>query len=307
MDISSKFILIAKRILRELKGLSKSVSAGFLGTQKQIETIAKEHQTANERPDPTPEMRSILDTLQGIEAEQSTGHHSQDRYQNRNLIVSVAGVLVLLGYTIVNYKILRAMRDANKTASDSFAKTLCQMQSQTRAQQTAADASKTAAGAALTQATTAQNSLKATIDNFHLDQRAWVGLGEYRIETISDREPFKLALPWVNSGKTPAIETEQAVAYIFSDTYLTGPPSHAYNFDHGSAIPPQGKYVTRITNRGVPEHFEAITGKKLWMYFFGKFRYHDIYGSKLHTTSFCLFYDSDSKEMVFCEKGNSMD
>ncbi len=140
MDSSVQFVLIAKRILRELKVLSEAVRAGFLGFQKQVEAVAKEYQAGKEKEGPAPEIRSLLNPLQGIQTEQRAANRDQNLYQNRNLVVSWAGVLVLLIYTLVNFGMLCAMRDANKAASDSFKKTLEQMQGQTNAQNVSADA-----------------------------------------------------------------------------------------------------------------------------------------------------------------------
>ena len=150
-------------------------------------------------------------------------------------------------------------------------------------------------------------ALTAAISQFRADQRAWVGLGAYRVDNFNDKDPFKLILPWVNSGKTPAIRTENAVAFALSPTRLSGPPDHKLMFDGASAIAPQGTYVSNITNFQVPLNFAAINDGTIWMYFFGKFRYHDVRSPEIHTTSFCLYYNTTIKQMSFCENGNDMD
>jgi hypothetical protein len=66
MDISARFILIAKRILLELRTLNET------------EPIAKEQQAKKEKDAPDPEMGAILNSLQGIQAEQRAGNPSQD-------------------------------------------------------------------------------------------------------------------------------------------------------------------------------------------------------------------------------------
>jgi hypothetical protein len=150
-------------------------------------------------------------------------------------------------------------------------------------------------------------SLDATIQDFQRDQRAWVGLGQYAIQQFDDKQPFKLQLPFVNSGKSPAILTEQCVAFTIVDHRLTGPPDYTHQFEKSSAIAPQGAYASNIINRAVPMSYEGITNGTLFLYFFGEFRYHDVYDpSVVHTTDFCLEYNKDLKLMGFCLNGNDM-
>ncbi len=164
---------------------------------------------------------------------------------------------------------------------------------------------------AVDQLKAAAENARTTIRNaqsaFQQEQRAWVGLGQYRIDNFDDKNPFKLALPWINSGKTPAVRTETGIAYILSPSRLTGPPEHKHIFEKASAIAPQGIYVDTVTNLAIPPAFAAINDGTLWMYFFGQFRYHDVHSPATHTTSFCLFYDRTLKQMAFCESGNDMD
>jgi ABC-type transporter Mla subunit MlaD len=163
----------------------------------------------------------------------------------------------------------------------------------------------------------AVDQLKAAADNtriavrnaqtaFQQEQRAWVGLGTYQIESFDSKGPLKLTLPLINTGKTPAIETETAVAYIFSPERLNGPPNHNYTFEISSAIPPQGSSSQTITNTLGPQYFQPVNDGTMWMYFFGEVRYRDIYTKTMHTTSFCLFYDRMSQRMALCLHGNTM-
>jgi hypothetical protein len=165
---------------------------------------------------------------------------------------------------------------------------------------------------AVDQLQTAAQNTKTTINNaqnaFREEQRAWVGLGPFRVDHFDDKEPFVLILPWVNSGKTPAIQAETAVSYQFTTSRPTGPQEgHKYIFQKASAIAPQGVYATTVRNADVPPRFAAITDGTLWMVFAGKFRYHDVHSQTVHTTSFCLLYDRTTKQMVFCDSGNDMD
>ena len=80
-----------------------------------------------------------------------------------------------------------------------------------------------------------------------------------------------------------------------------------YLFEPSTAIAPQGKYVVTITHTGVPESYDAIIAGTQFLYFFGQFRYHDVYNpSVVHLTAFCLMYGKQVKEMQFCQRGNDM-
>jgi hypothetical protein len=150
-------------------------------------------------------------------------------------------------------------------------------------------------------------SLDATISDFKRDQRAWVGVGQYSIQAFDNKNPFKLVIPFVNSGKTPAVLTERGVNYALVDHFVDGPPPDiTYKFDKASAIAPQGIFAVNISNSAVPAAYDAINNGNLFLYFMGEFRYHDIYSPDVHTTDFCLYYDRTAKIMAFCPNGNDM-
>jgi hypothetical protein len=239
MSDTAQFVLIAKRILRELSALKQAVSAGFLGIQNQnelrtantrllgiqegVEAINEQQQAANERPDPTPEMRSILNALQGIQAEQRTGNRSQDTYQKRNLVASWAAVIVLLAYTTATayqacvmkgtlFEIkkqtpkLSESADAAKSAAgtasqalkdseDSFKKTLEQMKAQTVAQQKAAIAT--------------ERSNKTAIASLHVSERAYIFMSPPQVDTT--QHPVAISFPLTNGGHIPSGDIEVVV------------------------------------------------------------------------------------------------
>jgi hypothetical protein len=202
---------------------------------------------------------------------------------------------------LVDYARTQAQASKNiATASQNFSST---------AEQSVAEFKKAAAESNRAADEAVKNSriiIRNAETAFREEQRAWVGLGQYSIGNFNDKGPFKLALPWVNSGRTPAIMTDAAVAFALSPSRLAGPPPLGYVFERASAIAPQGIYVTNITNTAIPPAFSAINDGTLWMYFFGQFRYHDVHSRAVHTTTFCLYYSTVTKQMSFCESGNDM-
>lgn len=153
-----------------------------------------------------------------------------------------------------------------------------------------------------------EESLKATQNSFRADQRAWVGVGDYSTPQLDPKEPFKFDIPLLNTGKTPAIRAERAVAYQISPTLISEiPQNYNFIFEPAGAVPPQGHIVITITNSAVPPYYESLLREKMFLYFYGELRYHDVNTPVLHHTRFCLMYVQRAKRMQFCLFGNEMD
>ena len=123
-------------------------------------------------------------------------------------------------------KLLSAAKALADAASDTATAAGDQVDAANNFSDTAEDINRGISGAVdqlKAAAKNAKDSIQKTQDSFRADQRAWVGLGEYRIEQFSAKDPFKLAIPFVNSGKSPAVFTEKSILYAISPTYLQGP------------------------------------------------------------------------------------
>src|SRR5579864_1976001 len=88
-------------------------------------------------------------------------------------------------------------------------------------------ANKKAANAARDAANEAEQSLKASIEQFHLDQRAWVGVTETNFK-LAVGQPGQFVIVVVNSGKTPAIHVR---ALVEGRTVIAG---HKITFQHNA-------------------------------------------------------------------------
>ena len=164
MDKSAQFTLITKRILRELTLLMETVRAGFLGVEKQVRSISDQQKTANQHQQQdrnrSPILHAELQIPEAVQGQQRNNDNRQFGVQLALAIVTFLAFVAAAIYAGINYKMLCEMRAANKTASDSFAKTLCQMKAQTAAQQTTAGNSA--------------STLTAITHNFEIDQRPYV-------------------------------------------------------------------------------------------------------------------------------------
>jgi hypothetical protein len=150
-------------------------------------------------------------------------------------------------------------------------------------------------------------ALDATVSSFRNDQRAWIGIGDYRVDRFDDKQPFKMIIPWTNSGKSPAIEAEDWMLYQFSDKPILGPiATPQYVFEKIPALAPQGKYAMTLTNPEATARYDRIMNGTAYMAYFGIVRYRDVYSKTIHATTFCLVYDRETKQMTFCQSGNDM-
>lgn len=201
---------------------------------------------------------------------------------------------------------IAAASDRNATAAENMSTAADQIRKAAEnmvvQEQRVADASKSAIEASNRQSKAA---LDASIAAFRNDERAWVGVGAYTTPKFTASDPFAFAIPFVNSGKSPAIRTEKLIYFAITTSWPTGPtPKPNDKFEPAAAIAPQGTYVVNITNRA--PNFNDIMAKKSFLSFSGTFRYYDVYGSVAHETSFCLVFNPDTKEMSFCLTGNEM-
>lgn len=172
MDTSAQFVSIAKRILRELSALNQAVSAGFLGVQKQVETLTKGQKSQNEHQQAQSVVRPEIKILRPINAEKEAREARNEKRDRWKLRIEGATFLAVFAYAIINYHMLGQMRETNKATSDSFSKTLGEMKAQTSAQQIAADAAKREANIGTNQ--------------LELSERPWVSIKE-----ISINEPLR--------------------------------------------------------------------------------------------------------------------
>jgi hypothetical protein len=102
MDDNSKFTLIAKRILRELRALNETVGANLLAVQKQVEKQTEathKAEDAVQKEQSLPEAALILNAIESIGRDYRESQRAQDGHHNKTFWVSVVGVMVVAAYT----------------------------------------------------------------------------------------------------------------------------------------------------------------------------------------------------------------
>jgi hypothetical protein len=172
-----------------------------------------------------------------------------------------------------------------------------------------------------TSASFSQQSLQATIDNFHEDQRAWVGIaGNGHISTsIVDGSPLKVHIDFQNFGKTPAFN-ERGIAKILTHPNSVPLPSFdTYSLVEASApitlMPGVSAGVTIETNTPSAEGnviimdktmITSIDGGAMEVYLYGSQWYDDAF-KKPHRTDFCLIYLPRTRGWGSCNRHNYAD
>lgn len=171
----------------------------------------------------------------------------------------------------------------------------------------------------------ARRSLDTTIDNFHGDQRAWVGVLGVDSGDFSKTNGFPVTITFSNSGRTPARHVTFSERYFYTPIPVAGPPDDEVRklvpFS-GSDIAPQGKLIRKLQQAAVPthtftteqlqgnndviSHFDAINEGAFTLYYFGTLTYDDIFG-KTHTTDFCIYIiDPKAKMTGTCDAFNDI-
>lgn len=177
---------------------------------------------------------------------------------------------------------------------------------------------------------TADQNTKATIRNaeiaFRSEQRAWIGVqGTTDSKGFTDSEPWKIQVVFFNSGRTPARNVQNSVAYITSPTPLSGPPAISIKqlvFRPVQSVAPQGYYRAILGNEVAAEgatteerhgqqqmvsEYPLIKNKTLFLYYFGILKYNDGFG-KMRETQYCIYLaNPDTKEVGMCDAFNDMD
>jgi hypothetical protein len=180
MNTSTQFVLIAKRILRELGTLRETVRAGFLGVQKQVEAIANEEQTKNEHDQSPPVVRAELYIPEAENTQDKRAKTEKKWLERLKVFLEAATLAAVVIYAIINYHMLCEMRKATEKAGIS------------------ADAENSAAD-------TARQSLVSAQRAFVIFQGSKFDVGHVKDTTGKEREYVEFTATWENVGTTSAL------------------------------------------------------------------------------------------------------
>jgi hypothetical protein len=163
----------------------------------------------------------------------------------------------------------------------------------------------------------AGKSLDATIDNFHLDQRAWIGPNEMlpppfmdgtRRVYMKEGEQVQWGVIITNTGKTPAKNVTQRTSYRSLPATAEFTVRYPGAAQHVGVIEPNAKVwaMPPTTERLMKTQVESYTTGVNKLYFYGTISYEDIF-SKEHHTTFCFYLVKDLSGFTNCEIYNEAD
>jgi len=288
MDIiTQKFFATAARLRRELQEIKNHLKAA-----------RETYETRNEQPHPPPIIRGELNRSQSEIDEEAGRHATQERYQNRNLVLQAAGAIITLIIALATFWAAGAARDA-------------------------ARASEQQAKAAWKNIEITSKNIELTVSNFQSDQRAWVGTSDQPVAPTKDeRGAYTLGVVLKNTGKTPAFDVRNMVNNDFQPANKPFVPKWwcAKNDPKTKSIvllQPGASYRVLThnpplfpncgENRATNDVRNRFNDNDALWYVYGWVTYEDVFKCP-HWTHFCEFRRAGEMQKVYaCETYNDAD
>lgn len=225
------------------------------------------------------------------------------------IVIAVATVLytsTAMKQLDVMANTLREMQDNGKTSTDQTEKII------TEANRIAGSMSETAHQSKV--------ALDATIENFHLEQRAWVGptIVSYPRHTVNgnkvyvkEGEKFTADISVINSGKTPARDVRTVTTVFFEkprtilkqqvpknvkDLQGVGILQPGARLEISTVFPRNGAVISK-------NDIEEITSGRAIISIVGEINYSDVF-KESHFAKFCFQLRHDLTGFHGCKKGN---
>jgi hypothetical protein len=251
-----------------------------------LEAVKNIEKTANAEQSGPPFVRAEVNFAQGLEIRKPTADATDDRnYQRWTLRVQVATLVALVVYAVFMYFQWQETINATDTAQQAVHEArLTRQQS--------------------------QQAFYATVNQFHLEQRAWIGvLGVGNLKVKVGESP-QASVIVVNSGKTPAVYVKQIISGNIlpkgqsSFIYKSSPaeksqsviqPGMNVRIDFPANEPP----VTQTSA-------DDIKYGRATFHIYGKITYQDVFG-KEHYTTFCFIVTPDLTSTEWCAEYNDSD
>jgi hypothetical protein len=178
----------------------------------------------------------------------------------------------------------------------------------------AADAAKSAADTASKQLILSEKSIDATVAQFQLDQRAWLGVSQPIVASLKDAQSGKpdFRAQVINTGKTPA--TNVSIAPV---TSIIKKGEFCKTTYKPETVLFAGVHVPTAINtiafpfgeREIgPSELAAIeTGQLSWC-IYAKISYNDVFkDTPVHVTEFCGVLQRDKTHFTACKHNNYAD
>jgi hypothetical protein len=167
--------------------------------------------------------------------------------------------------------------------------------------------------------TASQKALQATIENFHREQRAWVGIDSWVLEKFEVGQVVQLKVRVMNRGRTPALKvfaggkeglvisndhSEKQIADIIANEF-----NDFRTQPEAPISPSNGEEFSADQNGRVLDRsrFDAVSGGVSTYYQTGRITYKDVF-TKDQWMTFCLkvMYVNKHPVALYCATGNDL-
>jgi len=295
MDYATRqFINLTKKFRKEFRLLFSKLNSALDKQTNAISEATKAAQTQqriHEKVDVT-----VTNFPEAVETRKSAADRTSDSQQhNRLLLVQWLTFLAIVIYAVLVYLQYREMINATGATQQAV------QESRFNRQQ-------------------AEKSLAATVQQFQLDQRAWVG-PEQIANTLGDDKKTLTGIGFIlrNSGKTPALNVEYHCSInAITVPYRTLPPVSSYTFKYpgetkkgplGSRAVIQPNMTVTIWPQNVltAEQISAVRAGTVIGYMYGLITYDDVFKQHRHTAKFCVYFEPDFWGTHSCPTYNDTD
>lgn len=261
-----------------------------------------------EKPDRVIEL-AIAASILGISV--VNWHNSKSSSFQTDQLITAAGVSAYAAQQ--NVAASRSFANSATGINQGVSDAVRRLQAQANATELARESSEASSAKAL----------QATIDNFHQEQRAWLGVCGVELGAFERNRPVSIFIKFCNTGRSPARGIQEALRYRTAYTVIAGPSAQDLQhltYIHSTSVAPAGSYTLRGGGGVIiPDRPEEIQGQNALIknfseiqsgrqiLYYGTFRYKDAFGMTRHT-EFCVFLaNPDTKEINYCDAHNDLD
>lgn len=281
--VTRQFINLTKKLRKDLR---QALTTLHTDVQKLSETIQENNDADSQRQSTPPILRAELQIPPTPIACSEAPDAKKDRREHIKIGLEVLTLLGVFGYASIAYLQWREMIGATGAA-----------------QQAVVEARRNRLQA--------EKSLRATIEQFRLDQRAWLDIGDILKPNVILGSTPTWVIPIVNTGKTPAFHVWHVVT---GRSYPKGEKFKAVytKFDKDRTFvailpgPPTHSTYTKTAHPITTTDIEHLGSGKDIFYIYGQMTYDDVF-KQPHHTHFCFYLTINLKDLAACDTYNDAD
>ncbi|MDP9267425.1 MAG: hypothetical protein M3P27_03765 [Acidobacteriota bacterium] len=290
--LTSKFIAFLRKLDKVLNALRSDLGE----IKNHVETIAKNSEAAKQSQQAAPVLRAELqipDTAKVQEYPQDTKKIRREWFVAGT---HAATFIAIVAYAVLTFNMWNEMirsTDAAERAVDEVRHNRLQ----------------------------SEKGLQVTINQFRLDQRAWVGFSGAHVDELNPDKEIIVKVDVKNSGRTLAKEFRGSSLMTFDAksvlTHFPPPPSGG---PESNAVIWPGLEVSVFVDQSVgslvdsKQHrfkltqpaIDRINQRQWFLFVYGTYTYRDVFGGA-HFSTLCGRYSPSSKQFEACQNHNDAD